>query len=162
MVLIRPAGADDWSDVRPFFRLIVAAGDTYCYDPAMSETEGRATWMLNAPGRTVVAVDDGVIVGSAKMGPNHEGPGAHVATASFMVDPARSGRGIGRALAKHALAWAAEAGFTGMQFNAVAASNVRAVGLWQSVGMQIMTTIPGGFRHPTQGDVGLHIMFRRL
>ena len=49
-----------------------------------------------------------------------------------------------------------------MQFNAVAASNTRAVALWQSVGMQIMTTIPGGFRHPTQGDVGLHIMFRQL
>jgi GNAT superfamily N-acetyltransferase len=162
-VLIRTVVDDDWPAIWPFFRLIVAAGDTYCYDPAMSESEGRTMWMLSAPGQTVVALDDAAaVVGSAKMGPNRDGPGARIATASFMVDHAASGQGIGRALVEHALAWAAEAGFTGMQFNAVAASNVRAVSLWQSVGMQIMTTIPGGFRHPQQGDVGLHIMFKPL
>ena len=162
-MLIRTAVDNDWAAIWPFFRLIVAAGDTYCYDPAMNQSDAREIWLLAAPGHTVVAVDDdGAVVGSAKMGPNHAGPGAHVATASFMVHPAASGQGVGRALAEHALAWAAQAGYRGMQFNAVAASNRRAVALWQSVGMQIMTTIPGGFRHPTQGDVGLHIMFRQF
>jgi GNAT superfamily N-acetyltransferase len=163
MVLIRTAVDEDWVAIWPFFRQIMAAADTYCYDPAMSEAAGRATWMQTPPGRTVVAVDENeTVLGSAKMGPNKEGPGAHIATASFMVDPAASGRGVGRALAEHTLSWARKAGFTGMRFNAVAASNVRAVALWQSVGMEIMTTIPGGFRHPTQGDVGLHIMFKAL
>ena len=49
-----------------------------------------------------------------------------------------------------------------MQFNAVAESNVRAVRLWQSLGMQILATIPEGFRHPADGYVGLHIMYQRL
>jgi ribosomal protein S18 acetylase RimI-like enzyme len=49
-----------------------------------------------------------------------------------------------------------------MQFNAVAQSNVRAVRLWQSLGMEIVATIPEGFHHPADGYVGLHIMYRRF
>ena len=50
----------------------------------------------------------------------------------------------------------------GMQFNAVAASNVGAVGLYESLGFEILGTVPEGFLHPTQGYVGLHVMYRRL
>jgi ribosomal protein S18 acetylase RimI-like enzyme len=49
-----------------------------------------------------------------------------------------------------------------MQFNAVAASNERAVGLWRSLGFEVLATVPEGFRHPTRGYVGLHIMYRAL
>ena len=79
-----------------------------------------------------------------------------------MVDPAHGGRGVGRALAEHVLATARADGYRGMQFNAVAASNTRAVALWQSVGMAILCTVPDGFRHPTQGLTGLHIMYQPL
>jgi len=160
---IRPANDADWPAIWPFFRTIVAAGETYVYDPAMDEQTARDIWMQPPSGHTVVAVDgDGAVLGSAKMGPNQQGPGAHVATASFMVDPARSGRGIGRALGAYAVAWAREAGFRGMQFNAVAASNTRAVALWRSLGFELIGTIPGGFRHPSLGYVGLHVMYRAL
>ena len=50
-----------------------------------------------------------------------------------------------------------------MQFNAVVATNERAVRLYQSLGFTILGTIlgtmPGGFRHPQKGFVGLHLMF---
>lgn len=49
-----------------------------------------------------------------------------------------------------------------MQFNAVAASNLRAVGLYESLGFEIVGTVPEGFRHPEEGYVGLHVMYRRL
>ena len=117
-------------------------------------------WMS---GRTVVAVDsDGSVVGSAAMGPNHDGPGAHVATATFMVDPARQGRGAGRALVEHALDWARSSGFRAMQFNAVVETNERAVALYRSLGFEVLATIPEAFRHPAEGYVGLHVMYRRL
>ena len=160
---IREASGADWPAIWPFFRTIVAAAETYCYDPAMDERTARKIWMQPPPGHTVVAVDgDGVVLGSAKMGANQQGPGAHVATASFMVDPARAGRGVGRALGEYAVAWAREAGFRGMQFNAVAASNTRAVALWRALGFEVIGTIPGGFRHPALGFVGLHVMYRAL
>jgi GNAT superfamily N-acetyltransferase len=85
-----------------------------------------------------------------------------VASASFTVDPAHAGQGVGRALGEHALDWARAEGYRAMQFNAVVASNTRAVSLWRSLGFEILATIPEGFRHPTDGYVGLHVMYRPL
>jgi GNAT superfamily N-acetyltransferase len=119
-------------------------------------------WVEAPPGHTVVACDGSQVLGTAKMGPNRPGPGAHVATASFMVAAAARGRGVGRALGEYALSWAQAEGFAAMQFNAVVESNQAAVRLWQELGFQIIGTVPEAFTHPTLGRVGLHIMHRRL
>jgi L-amino acid N-acyltransferase YncA len=164
-IRIRDASPEDWPAIWPFMREIVAAGETFSWDTDTSEEEARAGWLRpgEASGFTVVATDlDGAVLGTAECGPNHGGPGAHVATASFMVDPRRAGRGAGRALGGYVLDRARAEGYRAMQFNAVAESNVRAVRLWQSLGMQILATIPEGFRHPAEGYVGLHIMYLRL
>jgi GNAT superfamily N-acetyltransferase len=162
-VLIRDATPQDWPAIWSFLHEIVAAGETYAYDREMSEARAREIWLLEPPGRTVVAVaPGGTVLGSAKMNPNQGGPGSHVASASFMVDPARAGRGVGRALGEHVLHWARAEGYRAMQFNAVVASNTRAVSLWRSLGFEILATIPEGFRHPTDGYVGLHVMYRPL
>jgi hypothetical protein len=55
-----------------------------------------------------------------------------------------------------------QAGFASIQFNAVVESNQPAVHLWQSLGFQIIGTVPESFDHPEHGLVGLHVMFRRL
>ena len=124
--------------------------------------EARPWWMEQPPGRTVVACDGDVILGSAKMGANRPGRGAHVATASFMVDPAHEGRGVGRMLGEYAIDWARSAGYRGMQFNAVVETNVAAVHLWKSLGFHIIGTVPEAFDHREDGLVGLHVMFLRL
>lgn len=160
---IRDATGDDWPAIWGFLHDIIAAGDTFVWDPATGEEQARAMWMHEPPGRTVVAVDDGGrVVGTAEAHPNYGGPGGHVANAGFMVDPAHAGRGVGRALAEHVVRQARDDGYRAMVFNAVAASNVRAVALWRSVGFEVLATIPEGFRHPTLGHVGLHVMHRRL
>jgi GNAT superfamily N-acetyltransferase len=156
---IREATSEDWAQIWPFFRDIAAAGETYTYDRDISSEQARTMWM--AP-HTVVAVDGDEVLGTAKMGANHMGPASHIATASFMVAPGARGRGVGRALGEHVLSWACAAGFRAMQFNAVVETNVAAVTLWQSLGLEIMTTLPEAFAHPTKGYVGLHIMYRKL
>ena len=144
---IREATAADWPAIWPFFRRIVEAGETYAYDPEMDEAEAGAMWMVGPPGRTVVALDDaGTVIGSA----------------SFMVDPEHSGRGVGRALGEHVLGWARSEGYRGMQFNAVVETNAAAVALWRSLGFEVIGTVPGTFDHPTEGYVGLIVLFRRL
>jgi L-amino acid N-acyltransferase YncA len=162
-VLIRDADAEDWGSIWPFFREIVAAGETYAYDPGMPRAEAERVWMVAPPGRTVVAVDAaGTVLGSATMYPNRAGPGSHVASASFMVDPRHPRRGTGRALGEHMLEWARGAGFRAVQFNAVVETNVAAVSLWRSLGFSVIGTVPEAFRHPAHGYVGLHIMHRFL
>jgi L-amino acid N-acyltransferase YncA len=160
---IRDATAADWPAIWPFLHEIVAAGETYAYDRELTEDQSRSLWMVEPPGRTVVAVDDdGAVVGTANMYANRPGPGSHVATASFMVDPAPGGRGTGRALGEAMLAWAREQGFRAVQFNAVVETNARAVALWRSLGFQVIGTVPEAFAHPTEGYVGLHVMYCRL
>jgi GNAT superfamily N-acetyltransferase len=141
----------------------VAARETYAYDPDMDEAEARRLWMIEPPGRTVVATDsDGTVLGTASMYANRPGPGSHVASASFMVDSRHAGRGTGRALGKHVIEWARENGFRAIQFNAVVETNAPAVALWRSLGFDVLTTVPKAFNHPKHGYVGLLIMHRFL
>jgi GNAT superfamily N-acetyltransferase len=83
-----------------------------------------------------------------------------VASASFMVDPDRAGRGAGRALGEDMIAWARASGFRAIQFNAVVETNAPAVALWRSLGFAVVGTVPEAFHHPTYGFVGLHVMHR--
>jgi L-amino acid N-acyltransferase YncA len=160
---IRNATAADWPAIWPAFEVIVREGETYAYDMDLGYDEGRKLWMEAPPARVSVAVDDdGTILGTAKMGPNRGGNGAHVATASFMVSPAARGAGVGRALGEDMIAWATTRGFRAIQFNAVVASNTAAVALWQSLGFAIVGTVPEAFKSPRNGYVGLHVMLRKL
>jgi L-amino acid N-acyltransferase YncA len=159
-VLIRPATDADWASILPFFTAIVEAGETYAYPTGLSSDEAKALWL--GQHRVVVAEEDGVVLGSATMGPNRPGRGAHVGTASFMVDEAARGSGVGRALGEHMLAWAKDAGFRAVQFNAVVETNTGAVRLWRSLGFDIIGTVPEAFDSRTHGLVGLHVMHRFL
>jgi GNAT superfamily N-acetyltransferase len=161
-VIIKTASAADWPLIWPFFAEIVAAGETYAYPDDLTPDTARQLWMEAPPGQTVVAVRDGDVLGSAKMGPNRPGRGAHIATASFMVDPAAQGQGLGRALGRYTVEWARAAGYHGMQFNAVVETNTAAVKLWQALGFEILATVPEAFNHAAHGLVGLHVMYQRF
>jgi len=69
------------------------------------------------------------------------------------------GRAIWFEPASRVLRWHREQGFLGIQFNTVVETNQPAVHLWQSLGFRIVGTVPGAFRHPRHGYVGLHVMY---
>lgn len=158
-MVIRNFEEADWPRVWPIIQEIAWAQDTFAYDPAMTVTQAWNVWIEMPPGQTVVATEGGTVLGTAKMGPNRPGPGAHVSTASFMVAADSRGQGVGAAMCRYALDWARHRGYAGMQFNAVVESNHGAVRLYERLGFEVIGTVPGAFAHPTLGRVGLHIMY---
>lgn len=161
MVEIREATAANRDAIWDIFREVVAARDTYAFDPGMSRQDALGYW-FQANTRTYIAESSGRIVGTYILRPNQSGGGSHVANAAFMVAPVARGRGIGRAMAEHCLTEGRRLGFRAMQFNFVVSTNDPAVGLWQKFGFKIVGTLPGAFRHPEKGYVDVYVMFRSL
>lgn len=155
---IREATRADWPALWPIVEAVVRAGETYAYPLDLRAEEAADLWLETAPGRTVLLEEDGRVLGTAKMGPNRPGPGDHVGTASFMVAQEARGRGVGRRLGEHVVAWHRAQGFRAIQFNAVVETNLGAVALWRSLGFRVVGTVPEAFRSPTHGLVGLHVM----
>ncbi len=161
MLNIRPAKDLDRDTIWEIFHEVIAAGDTYPIDSEMSREDAFAYWFQTGAS-AFVAEKDGHIVGIYTLHSNQSGGGAHVANAAFMVPAVARGQGIGRAMGEHCLREARRLGFRAMQFNFVVSTNESAVKLWQNLGMRIVGTLPGAFRHPQKGYVDVYVMFRSL
>jgi len=168
---IRHATEKDRDAIWEIFREVIAAGDTYPLDPNISRDEALAYW-FQSNARVCVAELDRLkrsidqrtseVVGSYTLHPNQAAGGAHVANAAFIVSKSARGQGIGRAMGEHCLKEARRLGFRAMQFNFVVSTNESAVKLWQDLGMKIVGTLPGAFRHPEKGYVDVYVMFQSL
>jgi L-amino acid N-acyltransferase YncA len=158
--IIRRADYADWPAIWPIWHEVVATGDTFSYEPSTTGEQARASWLEARSGEVWLLADDGAVLGIYRLAPNLEGPGAHIANASYMVASAARGRGVGRALVVHSIERAHAAGYLGLQFNAVAATNRSAIRLYQDLGFRTVGSIPRGFRHSTAGLVDLLIMYR--
>ena len=160
---MRPATAADWPGMWAVLEPVIRAGETFTWDRDTTEEAARTRWFKEAPGQAFVAVtSDGGVIGTGELHPNQGGGGSHVANAGYMVHRDHGGKGVAKALCAYSLDTARAAGFRAMQFNAVVASNVRAVAAWQAMGFEVLGTIPGAFDHPTLGYVGLLVMHRKL
>ena len=65
-------------------------------------------------------------------------------------------------MAEHSLELARREGYRATQFDCVVSSNERAVGLWRSLGFDIVGRLPGAFQHPTQGSIDAVVLYRML
>jgi L-amino acid N-acyltransferase YncA len=157
--MIRPVADTDWPQLHEIVVEVATAGETYTMEVPTTEQETRELWSGD---HVVVAVDGDTVLGSAKMHPNRPAQGAHVGTASFMVGSAARGRGVGRALAEYAVDWHRAQGFHAIQFNAVVSTNTAAIRLWQSLGFEIVGTVPRAFRLPSGEYADLHVMHLAL
>ena len=161
MITIKRAQASDFDAIWPIFREVVAAGDTYVYDPLTTKDEARAIWMADEA-QTYVASIEGRIVGTYILKANQTGLGRHVANAGYMVKQDCHGQGVGRAMCEHSLEEARRMGFLAMQFNLVVSTNEAAVALWKKLGFSIVGTLPKVFRHSRLGLVDAFVMHRFL
>lgn len=158
---IRPAGEGDREAILAIVAPVLRAGETYAVPTDLGDEEILAYW-LEPRHEVYVAEADEEVLGTYYLMANQGGNGAHVANCGYMTAPAAQGRGVARAMCLHSLDRARERGFKAMQFNHVVSTNFRAVALWQSLGFEIVGTLPGAFRHPVHGYVDSYVMFRPL
>lgn len=182
---IRAATEADRDAIWNIFHEIVAAGDTYAFDPKMSREQAMAYWFRSDTHAYVAEVDresvgeadsfpgtatpsptaemkKRAIVGTYILRPNQLGPGSHVANAAFMVTSDAQGSGVGRKMAEHCMSEARRMGFRALQFNFVVSTNAPAIHLWEQLGFKIVGTLSGAFQHPEKGYVDAYVMYRSL
>jgi len=160
-VIIRAAVDADADAIWRIFQAVVAPGDTYAFAADAARADAIA-YFLGPTITAFVAEDDSGVIGMYKLIPNRIGRGSHVANASFMVDPAARGRGVGRALGEHCLDEARRQGYVAMQFNFVVSTNAAGVKLWKTLGFEIVGTLPKAFEHASLGRVDAYVMHRFL
>jgi GNAT superfamily N-acetyltransferase len=158
---IRPATRADAAAIAAIILPVIRAGETYAFDPAMSEEAAIAYW-LGEDRATFVMEEEGAILGTYYLRANQAGGGDHVANAGYMTSPAARGKGIARVMALHSFDEGRARGFSAMQFNFVVSSNAAAVHLWTALGFATVGRVPGAFRHPHLGAVDALVMHRPL
>jgi len=159
---IRPFESADWPAAWAALEPVLRAGETYSFPMDIQEAEAFKAW-IEAPMATFVATDEaGTLLGLYYIKPNQVGQGNHVCNCGYVTAESARGRGVASAMCQHSLSIAPTLGFRAMQYNLVVATNVTAVRLWQKHGLQIVGTLPGAFRHPHEGFVDAHVMYREL
>lgn len=159
MIEISPADSADFEEIWALFHTMVKQGDTYVYAPNTSRTEAYTLWMTE-PEQTFVALDDDDLVGTYILKKNQPGLGSHVASAEFIIAPALRHHGVGKLLCQHAIEQARTAGYKAMQFNFIVSSDEKTIRMWQSLGFNIVGTVPQAFHHQSLGYIDAHIMYQ--
>jgi ribosomal protein S18 acetylase RimI-like enzyme len=161
MIHIRPMTPEDFERFWPTFQAVIKAQETYAYDPDLTYEQALHLW-LEYPLHTLIAEDDGVLLGSYYLKANAAGPGSHVSNCGYMVTQEARGRGVARQMCEHSQQLALDRGFSAMQFNSVVATNEVAVALWHKLGFETVGRLPRAYRHARLGLVDCLVMFKWL
>lgn len=147
-----------WQILEPVFR----AGETYAYPQDISEQAAFDAW-VSKPQQCFVARDqEGQILGSYFIKPNHGGPGDHVCNCAYVVSARAAGKGVATAMCLHSQKQALIYKFEAMQFNLVVSTNSAAIYLWKKLGFAVIGVLPGAYRHASLGKVDALVMYKRL
>lgn len=145
MITIRKYKQSDMTAAMNIWNEVVQDGIAF---PQLEElTEQDADAFFTSQSYTGIAADDetGEVVGLYILHPNNVGRCSHIANTSYAVKRGKRGQHIGDQLVKHSLATGANLGFRLMQFNAVVASNVHALHIYERHGFRRLGVIPQGF-----------------
>ncbi|MEM7299107.1 MAG: N-acetyltransferase [Bacteroidota bacterium] len=158
---IRKASYHDYDDIWEIFSEVISSGDTYVFSEHTPKEDLKKHW-FGENMQTYVIEDQGLILGTYILKPNHVGRGKHIANASYMIKGSVRGKGLGGLLCAHSVEEAKKAGFKAMQFNLVVATNEGAIKMWKKYGFEIVGTIPNAFDHAKKGLIDAFVMHRSL
>jgi ribosomal protein S18 acetylase RimI-like enzyme len=127
---IRPLEPRDEEAVKRFLQR-VPEGDRTFFKEDVSDPEVVAVWSRPGAGRSI-AVDGDTVLGSVALVPL-TGWSSHVAELRVVVDPDHRGRGVGRALTRHAVLEALDLGVKKIVVEVVA-DQAPAIAMFQALG----------------------------
>lgn len=160
--IIRRALFSDFPALWLIIEPIVRAGETYAIEPDIGADDMADYWLTRPEETWLFEAGNGEVLGTYYLKTNQPGPGSHVCNCGYMVAASAQGQGVATALCRHSMERARALGYEAMQYNFVAATNTGAVRLWQSLGFDIVGTLPGAFHHPAAGRVDAYVMYQWL
>lgn len=146
MIEIRKYIKSDATEAMEIWNSVVREGIAF---PQLDElTDTSADTFFTSQSYTGIAVDKETneIVGLYILHPNNVGRCGHICNTSYAVKEGKRGLHIGEQLVKDSLRAGADLGFHILQFNAVVATNIHALHLYERLGFHRLGVIPGGFR----------------
>lgn len=143
-ITVRKYESGDLPAMISIWNQVVEAGNAFPQEEGLTEESGSGFFTQQS--YCGVAVREGAICGLYILHPNNVGRCGHIANASYAVAEDVRGCGVGEQLVCDCMARAREIGFRILQFNAVVASNLPAIRLYEKLGFIRLGMIPGGFR----------------
>ncbi|BCL34770.1 GNAT family N-acetyltransferase [Nostoc sp. MS1] len=157
----------EYEDVRTLLNYVIDEGKTYPQKQQLSQPEFAAYWLSKEAFVVRVSGEDGIhkpqtILGSFYLKPNFPGRCSHICNAGFIVQPGLRGQGIGRFMGESMLLVAAQLGYEAVMFNLVFETNIPSISLWQSLGFDIIGSIPNAAKLKDGQVVKALMMYRKV
>ena len=146
MIEIRKYEKKDKKEAMAIWNAVVREGIAFPQDEEL--TDDTADTFFMSQSYTGIAIDSEAneIVGLYILHPNNVGRCGHICNTSYAVKEDCRGLHIGERLVKDSLRAGARLGFRILQFNAVVATNIHALHLYERLGFKQLGRIPQGFR----------------
>ena len=146
MIEIRKYEKKDKKEAMAIWNAVVREGIAFPQDEEL--TDGTADAFFMSQSYTGIAVDRDAneILGLYILHPNNVGRCGHICNTSYAVKEDKRGLHIGEQLVNDSLKVGASLGFRILQFNAVVATNIHALHLYERLGFTQLGVIPQGFR----------------
>lgn len=125
---------------------VVRDGNAFPQDELLTMTSAKEFFSTQTYSAVIKDKSTKDVLGLYILHPNGGGHRAHISNASFAVKKSAQGKGLGRALVSDCLKVGKSLGFLILIFNAVVATNTAARALYESLGFNLLGTLPGGFK----------------
>ena len=147
-IRVREYTKEDVEEAVKIWNQVVEDGVAFPQEENLTKESGDAFFKEQTYTGVAENGETGEIVGLYILHPNNVGRCGHICNASYAVRKDVRGAHIGEKLVLNCIKVAKEKGFRVLQFNAVVASNVHALHLYERIGFTKLGVIPGGFRMP--------------
>ena len=146
MIEIRRYEEKDKKEAMAIWNAVVREGIAFPQDEELTDDTADAFFMSQSYTGIAVDCEANEIVGLYILHPNNVGRCGHICNTSYAVKESKRGMHIGEQLVTDSLTIGASLGFRILQFNAVVATNIHALHLYERLGFTQLGVIPQGFR----------------